>query len=62
MNLPEHIVAIPDVEIAEKFGKYLSYLLFGTKDAKYSAVPQPIGVVRDLIVAIRERFGIFQDV
>jgi hypothetical protein len=58
MNPPEHIVAISNVEITEKLRKYLSYLLFGTKDAKHCTVPQPIGVVRDLIVAIRERFGI----
>jgi hypothetical protein len=62
MNPPEHIIAISNVEITEKLRKYLSYLLFGTKDAKYGTIPQPIGIVRDLIVAIRDGFGILKNV
>jgi len=62
MNTPEHIAAISDIEITEKIREDLSYFLPGMKDSKHGAVPQPVGVVRDLIMAVRERLGIFEDV
>ena len=62
MNAPEQIIAVSDVEITEKRRKNLSDFLSGSKNAKHGAVPQSVGILRDLTVSVRERFGIFQDV